>query len=163
MPLLEEASPGASASESHYVFPSLPWKRSSVARLKVKEACRQFSKYLRWKKANSAPQRKKSTPLESSTVSETPVDAVDVVNAFIEQNPGNKIEVSVKTSGVERAPSTASKSRRIRFGRGGSWHSTREHKDSRRSDSSATDTIVTKHKVAIEEISKAALLGKGHL
>jgi hypothetical protein len=39
MPLLEEASPGASASESRSVFPNLPWRKNSIARLKIKEVC----------------------------------------------------------------------------------------------------------------------------
>ncbi|KAK0643586.1 hypothetical protein B0T16DRAFT_459715 [Cercophora newfieldiana] len=143
LPLLEEVSPGASASESRSVFPNLSWRKNSIARLKIKE--------------------KKSLYLESNTVSEAPAKPIDAVEAVaaplvatpIEQNPGNKIENLAKTGTVERAPSTASRSRRIRFGRGGSWHSTRDHK---RSDSSATDTIVTKPRVPIEEISKAALL-----
>ncbi|KAK0627124.1 hypothetical protein B0T14DRAFT_511829 [Immersiella caudata] len=96
-------------------------------------------------------------------VSEAPpklVETADVVASVNDQSSGNKTEVSVKAT-VERATSMASRSRRIRFMRGGSWHSTRDHK---RSDSSATDTVVTKPpKVSIEEISRAALLVRPQL
>ncbi|KAK4450105.1 hypothetical protein QBC34DRAFT_425112 [Podospora aff. communis PSN243] len=136
MPLLEEASPGPSASESHAVFPHLHWKKYSMAHPRTKEM--------------------KIVPLEPRIEPEAlpkPVEAVDVIASSDEQSSETKAEVPVKAS-VERGPSTASRTRRIRFMRGGSWHSTAGHK---RSDSSATDTVVTKPKASIEEISRAAL------